>query len=316
MTALPAPCPRKEARTRTHAISVPNTALTAATTSDAPSVSFRSATACGELIAVQNEPSADRQTSAASGTRTISERYAVASAPVSAGRRARRAGAAGTATAALASGASDLALDLRHDPVAGVEELRLHLLPAAERPDREQVRPRRELELARDALHDGAVAGLPEDALRRGRVEEVAERLGRGRRVLRGRERVLDQDRRLRDHELDQLVLLPRQDRLVLVGQEDVALAGEERVQRLARALVLHAHVAEELRQLRRRLLRRLRLLQVRAVGGHHVPACAAGGERVRRHDLDVLLQEVVPGLDPLRVPVAQHEDDDGAGDE
>src|SRR5215204_24338 len=230
MTALTAPCPRNESRTRTHAISVPNTALTAATTSDAPSVSFRAATACGELISVQNEPSADRQTRAASGTRTISERYAVASAPVSAGRRARRAGAAGTATAALASGASDLALDLRHDPVAGVEELRLHLLPAAERPDCEQVRPRRELELARDALHDGAVSGLREDALRRGGVEEVAERLGGGRRVLRRSERVLDQDRRLRDHELDRL-LLARQDRLVLVGQEHVALAREERVQ-------------------------------------------------------------------------------------
>src|SRR5215208_1793726 len=316
MTALTTLCPRNESRTSTHAISVPKRALTAATASDVTSVSFSAATACGELISLQNELPADRQTSAASGTRTTSERYAVANPPTSAGRRARRPRAAGTATAALASGASDLALDRRHDPLARIEELRLHLLPAAERPDREQIRPRRELELAGDALHDGPVARLREDPLRRGGVEEVAERPCRRRGALRGREWVLDQDRRLRDHVLHRLVLLPGEDRLVLVGQENVALAGEERVQCLPRALVLDADVVEELRQLRPRALRRPCLLQIRAVGGHHVPARAAGGERVGRDHVDALLQEVVPRLDVLRVPVAQDEDDDRARDE
>ena len=73
--------------------------------------------------------------------------------------------------------------------------------------------------------------------------------------------------------------------------------------------------VREEVVEIFARLLLGLALLELRAVGGHHVPARAAGGERVRRDDLDAVLRQIVPALDPLRVPVANHEDDDGVGD-
>ena len=69
--------PRKSSRTSTHAVIVPSTALSSATTSDAPSVSFSAATACGLETASQNDcvPSLrDAQTSAASGSITISVR--------------------------------------------------------------------------------------------------------------------------------------------------------------------------------------------------------------------------------------------------
>jgi hypothetical protein len=55
-------------------MSVPKPALTAATTTDASSVSFSDATACGELTASQKEPPAECQTRAASGSRTTSDR--------------------------------------------------------------------------------------------------------------------------------------------------------------------------------------------------------------------------------------------------
>ena len=63
------------------------------------------------------------------------------------------------------------------------------------------------------------------------------------------------------------------------------------------------------------RLLVGLPLLALRAVGGHDVPARAAGGERVRRDHLDAGLDQVVPGPDPLRVALADDEDDHGVGD-
>ena len=88
-----------------------------------------------------------------------------------------------------------------------------------------------------------------------------------------------------------------------------------ERRQRLARALVLDGDVREQRLQVVARLLGRLALLELGAVAGHHVPAGAAGRERVRRQDLDAVLRQVVPGLDPLRVALADHEDDDGVGD-
>src|SRR6266508_355675 len=122
MTAFTTDCPRNESRTSTHAISVPKTAFTSATTSDATSVSLRAATACGELTSLQNEPPPERHTSAASGTSTTSERYAVASPPASAGGCAGRARGARSATGVLASRASDLALDRGHQAVARVEE--------------------------------------------------------------------------------------------------------------------------------------------------------------------------------------------------
>ena len=44
------------------------------------------------------------------------------------------------------------------------------------------------------------------------------------------------------------------------------------------------------------------------AVGGQEVPLRRAGGERVRRQDLDARLEQVVPGLDVLRVALAHDE--------
>ena len=68
---------------------------------------------------------------------------------------------------------------------------------------------------------------------------------------------------------------------------------------------------AEELLEIRDRLLRCLALAEHRAVRGHHVPAGAARAERVRGDDLDARLQEVVPRPDVLRVALAHGEDDD-----
>jgi hypothetical protein len=57
-------------------MSVPITALISATATDATNVSFSAATACGSVIASQKlrSPCVDFQTTAASGTRTISVR--------------------------------------------------------------------------------------------------------------------------------------------------------------------------------------------------------------------------------------------------
>ena len=77
MTALTRFWPRKLSRTSTHAISVPTTAFTNATPSEARSVSFSAATASGAVIESQNvwPPSrVDCQTRAASGRTTISPR--------------------------------------------------------------------------------------------------------------------------------------------------------------------------------------------------------------------------------------------------
>ena len=73
--------PGNSSRTSTHAISVPNTALMSTTTTDAISVSFSAATACGLLIAFQklSPPfSNDVSTTAASGISATMLRYAMA----------------------------------------------------------------------------------------------------------------------------------------------------------------------------------------------------------------------------------------------
>ena len=99
----------------------------------------------------------------------------------------------------------------------------------------------------------------------------------------------------VRDDVVDVLAGLLRGDRLVLVGEQHVALAADERLQRLARALVLHRHVVEEVLEVGLGLVLGLALLQLRAVGGHDVPLGAAGGERVRLDDLDAGLGQVGP---------------------
>ena len=81
MSVLTKPCPWKRSRTRIHATIVPITALMSTTTADATRVSFSAATDCGSVTASQNpvRPScAEYQIRAASGSRTITLRYAVA----------------------------------------------------------------------------------------------------------------------------------------------------------------------------------------------------------------------------------------------
>ena len=83
------------------------------------------------------------------------------------------------------------------------------------------------LVLVEDRLVDRAVAPVGELLLGGGRERVVQERLGLlGVLGLRDHgDRVLDQDRLVRDDVVDLLALLLGRDRLVLVGDEDVAVA-------------------------------------------------------------------------------------------
>src|SRR5215204_1724375 len=299
--------PGKSSRTSTQAISVPNTALMSTTISDAISVSFSAATACGLLTAVQKLSvplSSDFTITAASGISATTLKYASATprpraAPgMATALGPRLTGAAGGAAAVAALvGGSALSLvleDLRHHALLRVEEVGVHLVPAAELRDVEQVGRLRELVGAGRVLHDGAVPLAHEDPLGLLGVEEVDERLReRGILGLAGRgDRVLDEDGLLGHDVVEILALLLREDRLVLVAQQHVALAAREGLERLAGAL-----------------------LELRAVGRHDVPLRAAGGERVRREHLYVGRHEVVPVLDALRVALADHEDHDRVRD-
>ena len=73
--------PGNSSRTSTHAISVPNSAFTSTTITDAIRVSRSAATACGLLMASQNASkplSNDLKTTAASGISATMLRYAMA----------------------------------------------------------------------------------------------------------------------------------------------------------------------------------------------------------------------------------------------
>src|SRR3954453_2401049 len=326
ISALPTRLPGNSSRTSTHATSVPNSALIAATIRAAPSVSF-SALTDWRLETVSQKcaipPSVDFATTAARGRSTIrlshtvvTPRPSIPGRPTAATRRRR---GSRTDRASLGSGDRCLVLDLGDGAVLRVEEVGHHLVPATEVVDGEQRRGRRELrlELRRDRRHDRAVAVLGEHGLRLGRPEVVEERLGLRLRLRRDRDRVLDQDRLIRSHVVDLLALLLGGDRLVLVAEQHVALAAGERLQRVARRLVLYRDVlGEQLLEVRERLGGRLAELQLRAVGGHDVPARATRRERVRREDLDAGLQQVRPGLDVLRVALAHEEGRDGVGDD
>src|SRR3954469_17302425 len=292
MTALTNALPRKRSRTSTHATSVPATALIAATRIDRTSVSLSAATACGAVTASQNAarpPSIERATTAASGIRTITLSHSVATPSASvpgppgaaeerARRRAVRFGAAGAAVrASLGSGDPRRLLDLRDRPLVRVEELVIDLRPAAEVADGEQALRRRELGLVgvEDLLVDGPVAPVGELLLGRRRQREVEERL-RLRRMARlrdDRDRVLDQDRLVGDDVVHLLALLLRRDRLVLVGDQHVAGARGEVLQRLAARLVLDLDVlGDELAQVVEAGLSVLAAAALGAVGGEDVP--------------------------------------------
>ena len=135
MIALTTLWPQKRSRTRIQATIVPMTALIRQTASETTSVSFSAATACGSVTASQKPvcpafPAC--QTSAASGRRTIRLRYAVTNETPSHGPGHGTAAGRGRLSARELSSAALPALDLRHDPVARVEELLVDLRPAAE----------------------------------------------------------------------------------------------------------------------------------------------------------------------------------------
>src|SRR5206468_2306340 len=174
MSAFTSDWPRNWSRTSTQAVIVPATALMTATAIDAPSVSLSAATASGLDTESQNPPapaSVDFQKSAASGSTTTTVKNVVttprdrAAPALSLCARTRR----GAATATSTSDATHLPLDLGHQALARVEEVLLHLRPAAEPElvDRELPRPDGELlpVLLEDALDDGPIAVVGEDLL-------------------------------------------------------------------------------------------------------------------------------------------------------
>src|SRR3954454_1360075 len=155
--------------------------------------------------------------------------------PPSVSATGKRRPTAGTRTAA-ASAAKAL-LDLRHQAGVRVEELLLDLRPAAEVVDGELLRAHREaVALGRD-LEDGAIAALREQLLSGRRVEVFHERLRRFPvlAALGDGERIVEPDCRLRNVEVDGLAAALPEHRSVLVGEERVSLAGEERGERVTR---------------------------------------------------------------------------------
>ena len=305
-------------------MTVPITALISAATSEAPSVSFSAASASGLVIASQKPARrslVDSQMSAAIGSATTTvrklvtkprERAVDALSPANAARRDHR----GWAT--LASGAADPALDAGQMPVFAGR--RSASAPSSQPPRPSwsivKIRAGRELlavELG-DALDHRPVAVLSRrsavPAASAGSagtcsparcslvfvtaigssIRSVAAGCGTG-----GR-------------------LLPGEQRLVLVREEDVALAAVERLQRrCARSCPARRRCGTASGRLR--LLVGLALLPPRAVGGHDVPPRAARGERVRRDDLDARPEQVVPAEDLLRVAVPHDEHDDRVRD-
>src|SRR3954453_10123685 len=332
MSALTSARPRNRSRTRTHATSVPATALIAATRIESSSVSFSAATAWRAVTASTNAPrppSVERATTAASGIRTMTLSHSVATpsasewvdSPGAAEERARRRAVVRAVRASLGSGDPRRLLDLGDRPLVRVEELVVDLRPPAEVADREEALRGRELRLGlvEDGLVDRPVAPVGERLLRRRREREVQERL-RLLRVARlgdDRDRVLDLDRLVGHDVVDLLALFLGGDRLVLVGDEDVAGAGGEVVERLAAGLVLdHDVLGDELAQVGEPGRRVLAAAALSAVGGHDVPLRRAARERVRGEDLDARLEQVVPGADVLRVALADDEADDRLRDE
>src|SRR4051794_24855802 len=299
----------------------------ATTITDVMNVSLSAASACGLVTTSRNSltpPSRDFAATAASGSSTTMLRYVIATPRPSAAppngstARGRERGVGdgrGPAVSSLGGRDAKVLLDAGHDALVLVEELVGPRAPPAELLDREELLGRRELVRPRRALHHRPVALRREDPLRLGRVQVLDERLRLVARVLGRGDRVLDQDRLVRDRVVHVLARLLGRDRLVLVRDQNVALAAGEGREGVARALVLHGDVLEEGLQVVDGLGLGLALCDLRAVCGHHVPARAAARERVRRDHLDARLREVAPGLDVLRVALARDEDDDRVRD-
>ena len=159
-----------------------------------------------------------------------------------------------------------------------------------------------------------------DELLRFRRVEEVQIGLGHFARALGIDHLVDDGDRRLcldgeRRHDDVEFVgakLVEREEGLVLPSKQNVADAAlREGGGRAARAGIEHRHVGVEiLDELLVLVLVVAELLVGVSPGGEIVPARAARGLRVRRDDLDAVLGQVIPILDPFRVPFADQEDD------
>src|SRR5215207_1549792 len=246
MTASASRFPRTSSRTNTQAISVPNTALITETITAAPTVNRIAAAASGVVTASQNRSkpsSVARHATTLSGMSTTRLNQIIAT-PTPSGvppreRAPARKGRPGTgrpfkAAVVLATGRDpDAAFDLGHDAVLRVEEPVGHLGPAAEVGDREEALGGGEVEGALDTLDDRPVAVLGEDRLRLRCPQVVQERLGLlgMLRALGHRHWVLDEDGGVRHDVVDRLVFLLSEDRLVLVGEEDVAGARGEGLQ-------------------------------------------------------------------------------------
>src|SRR5581483_8226066 len=321
ITAFTSDLPRNRSRTSTHAISVPKTALTSATTAAITSVSFSAATPSGIETASQkpDAPSSrDAHTSAAIGSATISERKPVTKPRERADEAVSLAGTATETAALAASRTTHLLLDPDHQAGAQVEPALVRRPPAAEVPvgDPEDAGPGGVLrrELLRGRRVDGPPAGLTEQPLRDRPLREADElvRLLLVLAVLEDGDRQLDQHRLPRDHVLDVGTGRARGQRLALVREQDVAPAGQERVGRVAPGSVLRDDVAEELLDVGDRLLVRLPEAALRRVRGEDVPLRGAGAERVRRDHVDPGPDQVAPPLDVLRIAVPDGEDDHG----
>src|SRR5262249_5547626 len=161
-----------------------------------------------------------------------------------------------------------------------VEEFTVDAWPTAQVVDREQLWRRRKLglEFRRDIFRYRPIAGFAEDALAVCAAQEAYERL-RLLRIRGGRgdgDWILDENGRVGDDVVDLLAFLLGGDGFVFVGEHGVALAADEGLQRLARALGLDGHVREEGPEVVDALVRRLAELHLRAVAGHDDPPAAA----------------------------------------
>src|SRR5258707_14742206 len=212
-------------------------------------------------------------------------------------------------------GHSEFGLDLRDGTAFVVEEFVVDLAPAAELADLEQVLRGRELLRVNELRVDRAVAIFGPQFLTFVRPEELEEIFRRRlRRAFGDRDRSFDQDRRGRHDVFDVFAFFFGLDRLVLVAEQYVALALGEGGERVAGAARLRLGLFQHGLDRFQGLCGGLALVDRGAVDGHDVPASRAGAEWVRRDYTDVFGLQVVNGVNPLRVALADDEHDDRIG--